>query len=72
MHFIGGMTVARIARALGIEQKPLYPRLLRHLATIRRALDEASITEGDIEDLIGRTEIDFGLAREDDGEEAAP
>ncbi|MEA2570317.1 MAG: hypothetical protein QOI24_2318 [Acidobacteriota bacterium] len=72
MHFIGGMTVARIARALGVEQKPLYPRLLRHFATIRRALEEASITQEDIEDLIGRTDIDFGLAREDDGEEAAP
>lgn len=68
MHFIGGMTVARIARALNIEQKPLYPRLLRHFATIKRALTAAGITERDIEDLIGRTDIDFGLA----DEEAAP
>lgn len=65
MHFIGGMTVARIARALNIEQKPLYPRLLRHFATIKRALTSAGITERDIEDLIGRTDIDFGLAEEE-------
>jgi RNA polymerase sigma factor (sigma-70 family) len=65
MHFIGGMTVARIARALGIEQKPLYPRLLRHFTTIRRALEAAGITPAQIEDLIGRTNIDFGLDDEE-------
>ncbi|MCU1231611.1 MAG: polymerase sigma factor, sigma-70 family [Acidobacteria bacterium] len=68
MHFIEGMTVARIARALGVEQKPLYPRLLRHFAKIRRALDEASISQEDIEDLIGHTDVDFGLGRDNDGE----
>jgi len=69
MHFIAGMTVARIGRSLGVEQKPLYPRLLRVLATIHRALDEASITQEDIEDLIGRTDIDFGLGSGDDGDD---
>jgi RNA polymerase sigma factor (sigma-70 family) len=61
MHFAAGMTVARIARALGVEQKPLYPRLSRHLATIRRSLERESITPADIEQMIGHADLDFGL-----------
>ncbi len=38
LHYFEGLTVAEIARGLGLEQKPLYRRLGRLLAALRKRL----------------------------------
>jgi len=44
MRFWDGMTVADIARALGLPQKPLYRRLERALVRLRRSLEGAGLS----------------------------
>jgi RNA polymerase sigma factor for flagellar operon FliA len=43
MHFDADMTVAEIARALNVSQKPIYRRLQRRLDDIRKSLKVAGI-----------------------------
>ena len=50
LRFYEGFSIADVARALGIPQKPLYPRINRLLQTLSNAL----ISEG-----IGRDVLDF-------------
>lgn len=52
LRFWEGLTVASIARTLGIEQKPLYRRIDRTLRTLRAALEAHGIEEGDVQELI--------------------
>lgn len=63
LHFHAGMTLAEIARALAIPQRPLYRRLERILATLRDALSRAGLDGGSVADLIGSklVDLDFGL-----------
>jgi RNA polymerase sigma factor (sigma-70 family) len=63
LHFHAGMTLAEIARALAIPQRPLYRRLERILATLRDALGRAGLDRGSVADLIGSklVDLDFGL-----------
>ena len=63
LHFHTGMTLAEIARALAIPQRPLYRRLERILATLRDALYRAGLDRGSVDDLIGSklVDLDFGL-----------
>ena len=44
MRFWEGMTVAEIARGLGLAQKPLYRRMDRALANLRVYLEESGIS----------------------------
>jgi RNA polymerase sigma factor (sigma-70 family) len=44
MRYWEGSSVADIARALGLAQKPLYRRLERALATLRRSLEAAGVS----------------------------
>jgi len=44
MRFWDGLTVADIARALDVPQKPLYRRLDRALIALRRSLEEAGLS----------------------------
>jgi RNA polymerase sigma factor for flagellar operon FliA len=44
MRFWEGMTVAEIARTLGLPQKPLYRRLASALRAVRRALEAAGVS----------------------------
>jgi RNA polymerase sigma factor for flagellar operon FliA len=44
MRFWEGMTVAEIARGLGIPQKPLYRRMERALANLRSYLEQSGIS----------------------------
>lgn len=53
MHFWQGMSVADIARGLQLEQKPLYRRLDRLLASLRERLTQAGVTREHIGELIG-------------------
>jgi len=44
MRFWEGMSVAEIARGLGLPQKPLYRRMERALANLRGLLEEAGVS----------------------------
>ena len=44
LHYWEGLSVADVARALGLEQKPLYRRIERALATLRRHLEKCGVT----------------------------
>lgn len=65
LHFAREVTVAGIARTLGIEQRPLYRRIDALLARLRRALEEAGLDASSVRDLIGRAgeRLDFQLDR---------
>jgi RNA polymerase sigma factor (sigma-70 family) len=52
MHFWEGSSVADIARALGLEQKPLYRRLERILKSLGEALEKAGISREQIRSLL--------------------
>lgn len=72
MRFAKGASIADIARALGIEQRPLYRRVETLLAQLRRALEAAGLDASSIVDLIGGTvrPLEFGL-RSDSGSHTA-
>lgn len=53
MRFEADMTVAEIARALQIPQKPIYRVLTTHLKTLRRVLEREGISGLDVEDVLG-------------------
>jgi len=44
MHFWEGLSVAQIARGLGLPQKPLYRRIDRALAELRSYLEESGVS----------------------------
>lgn len=52
MHFWEGLSVADIARGLRLEQKPLYRRFERLLASLRERLTQAGVTRELIGELI--------------------
>ncbi len=52
LRFYDGLSVAEIARAQGVEQKPLYRRLERCLATLRRALTSSGFRETEITEIL--------------------
>lgn len=64
LRFDGGMSVAEISRTLQIDQKPLYRRLQRALALMRRRLQDAGVSAADAEDVLTTrdTALDFGFA----------
>jgi RNA polymerase sigma factor for flagellar operon FliA len=63
LRFESGMSVADIARTLGVEQKPLYRRLERSLRTFRSRLEQAGITaeEAQIIFTSRNASLDFGF-----------
>ena len=64
LRFGKGMSVADIARALGVAQRPLYRRLDSLIAGLRQALEREGLHAGEVADLVGRPGdlLDFGLA----------
>ncbi len=60
-----GASIADIARALGVEQRPLYRRVENLLAQLRNTLHDAGLDAASVTDLIGGagTGLDFGLRR---------
>jgi RNA polymerase sigma factor (sigma-70 family) len=73
LQFEGEMSVADISRTLKIEQKPLYRRLKRLLATLRARLEAAGVTAADAEDVLASRGIhlDFGLTSTEDDSESS-
>ena len=67
LRFEGGMTVAQIARALGLDQKLTYRRIERRMRDIKEELLHAGISAHDVLDLIGRDEslIRFDVGKQD-------
>lgn len=65
LHYVEGMTVAQIARALQRDQKLLYRRLERCVDEIREELRDAGVPEREVVDLIGRDDVflDFDLGK---------
>jgi RNA polymerase sigma factor (sigma-70 family) len=51
MHYLEDMSVAEVARALSVEQKPLYRRLDRALLALRANLERAGFSRDRIQDL---------------------
>lgn len=74
LRFSGNASIAGIARALGLEQRPLYRRIEALLATLRDALEAAGIDATSAGDLIGASEehLDFGLHRKNDAAHPSP
>lgn len=66
LRFRGGLTVAEIARALDLPQKPLYRRVERCLAELRRRLVAAHIDRDDVQALLDSpsADLDFGFGSE--------
>jgi RNA polymerase sigma factor (sigma-70 family) len=64
LRFEGGMTVAQIARSLGLDQKLTYRQIERSMRELRAELADRGVESSDVADLIGHDEallrFDFG------------
>jgi RNA polymerase sigma factor (sigma-70 family) len=58
-HFDAGMSVADIARSLGLEQRPLYRRIGRICGALRERLLAAGVAAADVTEILGRADTDF-------------
>jgi RNA polymerase sigma factor (sigma-70 family) len=56
LHFGQGLTVASVARGLGLDQKPLYRQIDRILMTLREWLEADGISAEQVRDLLERLE----------------
>ncbi|HEX2207741.1 MAG TPA: sigma-70 family RNA polymerase sigma factor [Longimicrobium sp.] len=56
MHFMDGLTLASVARALSLEQKPLYRRVERLRARLLGLLAEEGVHRDDVHDLLASRE----------------
>ena len=71
--FTDGLRVSEAARMLGEEQKPLYRRRERLLATLRHQIEARGLTASDVAEILdwGQADLDFGLDRTADPGEAS-
>jgi RNA polymerase sigma factor (sigma-70 family) len=69
MRFVGGHTIAEIARALQLDQKPLYPRVERLRERLRQQLEAHGVTAAQAVELMSEPEVEL---RFDFGDEAEP
>jgi RNA polymerase sigma factor (sigma-70 family) len=67
LRYAKGASIADIARALGLEQRPLYRRVDTLLEQLRRSLREAGFDASSVADVIGGAgkPLDFGLRPDD-------
>lgn len=74
LRYSGNASIANIARALGLEQRPLYRRIEALLEKLRRALEAAGVDAASADDLIGTADprLDFDLERKNDGMHPSP
>jgi RNA polymerase sigma factor for flagellar operon FliA len=63
LHFGAQMSVAEIARASGVDHKPLYPRLRKLLAQLRRHLESAGVNWSMVKEIVESrgSVLDLGL-----------
>lgn len=57
LHFAGDMTIAEVARAMHLEQKPLYRRIHTTCKRLRERLTQEGIDAEQASDIIGRPEV---------------
>lgn len=57
LRFLDGHTVAQIARALCLEQKPLYRRIDRLMVTLRRTLEAEGVTAESASEVLSRADL---------------
>ena len=62
LRFQDGLAVADIARALHLDQKPLYRRFEELLRRLRAALEAAGIDPVQACELVNRKDVDISLA----------
>ena len=60
MRYADGYSIADVARALHLEQKPLYRRLPRLCALMRSYMVEAGVSEDDIREILADDEKESG------------
>jgi RNA polymerase sigma factor (sigma-70 family) len=60
-YYFRGRTLARIARSLGLEQKPLYRRRDRILAQIRKSMETRGVRWEDVQRILGWERLDLRL-----------
>jgi RNA polymerase sigma factor (sigma-70 family) len=74
LRFSSNASIVAIARALDLEQRPLYRRVEALLAQLRRALEAAGVDAASAIDLIGAASqnLDFGLERKNGGMHPSP
>lgn len=65
LHFDAGLSVADIARTIGLEQRPLYRRLGRICTGLRERLLASGVDAAAVQDLLGRAETDFDFGLRD-------
>jgi RNA polymerase sigma factor for flagellar operon FliA len=67
MNFGDGMSLADVASALRLEQRPLYRRRRRCLRALRDALEEERLEWSEVRELLGwdQLALDSGLGREE-------
>jgi RNA polymerase sigma factor (sigma-70 family) len=58
MHFIDGLTLANVARALNLEQKPLYRRLDRLRGRLRGLMEGSGLRNDDVRGVLPEPEPD--------------
>lgn len=73
LHFVAGMSVAGIARSLGVDQRQTYRRIPRICAALRERLAERGLSGIDVESLVGRADVDldFGLCEVEIADDAS-
>ena len=62
LRFQDGLAVADIARALHLDQKPLYRRFDALLNQLRAALEAAGIDRTEASEIVNRKDVDISLA----------
>ncbi len=70
LHFLQGLTLAEVARALSVPQKPLYRLRDRALATLRAELTASGLTADAVRDLLGGA-LDARDARDEEASDDA-
>jgi DNA-directed RNA polymerase specialized sigma24 family protein len=68
MHFVDGLPIAQVARALSEEPKPLYRRMLHIMATLREELAQQGIDQSLVTRVVGHPALVLGgmFARQPD------
>jgi RNA polymerase sigma factor (sigma-70 family) len=57
LYYVDDLTVARIARLLGVEQRPLYRTIERCLGELRRYLESKGIVSEAVDEVVGSSEV---------------
>jgi RNA polymerase sigma factor (sigma-70 family) len=69
LRFLDGLAVVDIARLLGARPKPLYGRIDRALAGVRRTVEQAGLAAGDVLGLLGWSGLELAIDFEGDAGE---